>query len=70
MYNWNTVESTIAQDPKRHEQWRLEQAINYGLNGDRIDASTLRTHWDSLTLDPDRKRFMALILADHAVRHP
>lgn len=62
MYNWSTDEKSLPDDPAYRERFYLEQLINYGLNGKKIDTQTLRRHWTKLDLDPDRRRFLEILL--------
>jgi len=62
MYNWSVDESELRKNPAQHTIWRLEQLINYGLNGEKISLNDLQRHWDELTLDPHRRRFLQLLL--------
>mgnify|MGYP001595501975 CR=1 FL=1 len=62
MYNWSTDTRELAKDPDAYERWQLEQLINFGLHGEKIDEQTLRRHFDRLELDPARRRFLSLLL--------
>ncbi|OGZ43939.1 MAG: hypothetical protein A3J55_00710 [Candidatus Ryanbacteria bacterium RIFCSPHIGHO2_02_FULL_45_17b] len=63
MYNWSVDEQSFEiSDPEGHEKWRLEQLINFGLNGEKINEAQLRKYWDTLHLDPPRKRYLELAL--------
>ncbi len=44
------------------ERWKLERMIMYGLNGEKIDAALLRKYLPTLTIPPDRRAFLELIL--------
>ena len=62
MYNWNV---DISKWDKKSEQfilWRLNQLINFGLNGERLDLKLVKKHWDKLSLDPKRKKFLKLLI--------
>ena len=38
MYNWSTNEEKFKKEnPKAYKLWRLEQLINYGLDGEKLD---------------------------------
>jgi len=45
------------------EVWKLEQLINFGLNGEKIDLKSLKRNWTKLKLDPKRRRFMKLFVS-------
>lgn len=63
MYNWSVDEKAFKEaDPEGYEKWRLEQLINFGLNGEKISERTLRKHWNNLVLDPLRKKYLATML--------
>ena len=62
MYNWSTDEKQLKKNPDQYAIWKLEQLINFGLNGEKISKSDLRRYWDKLTIDPARKNFLELIL--------
>lgn len=62
MYNWSTDENLIKRDPKKYAIWKLEQMINFGLNGQKIPARDLKKYWPQLNIDPARRRFLEIIL--------
>lgn len=62
MYNWSTDEKQLKKDPKSFAVWRLEQLVNFGLNGEKILKSELKKHWNELKIDSARKKFLEAIL--------
>lgn len=42
----------------------LERQINYGVysDKDRIKISEVKKYWDKLNIDPDRRRFLHLLI--------
>ena len=62
MYNWSVDETKISKNPEKYAIWKLEQMINYGLNGAKINEAELRRYWNKLTIDPQRRKFLELIL--------
>jgi hypothetical protein len=62
MYNWTVEEQELRKDPHKYAVWRLEQCINYGLNDEKLQHDELMRYWNDLVLDPDRKRFIELLL--------
>jgi len=65
MYNWSVDEKQFKKaDPKAYEIWKLEQAINYGLNGKKLNEKLVRKHWGKLKLsiDPETKMFLQFLL--------
>lgn len=62
MYNWNTDLSKWDKKSDSYKIWQIEQLINFGLNGEKLDLSSVRKYWAKLDLDPQRKKFLKLIL--------
>ncbi|HAZ29792.1 TPA: hypothetical protein DCY43_03575 [candidate division WWE3 bacterium] len=58
MYNWNTDINQLKKDIDKYNVWRLEQLINFGLNGEKICITQLKRYWPSLHIDPKRKRVL------------
>lgn len=63
MYNWSTDTKTLKKDPAKYVVWKLEQLINFGLNGQKLDLKVVKKHWSKLSLDPKRKRVLEMWLA-------
>jgi len=63
MYNWNTTNGHL-DSMEDAVIWRLNQTINFGLNGEKLDLKQVRIYWDKLTIDPKRKSFLSLLLWD------
>ncbi len=61
MYNWS-VDTKKFKSKEAKTIWELEQMINFGLGGSKIDRKSLKKYWHKLHLDPDRKRFLEYIL--------
>jgi hypothetical protein len=62
MYNWSTDERVLEKESDRHAAWRLEQLINFGLRGEKLNEAELRKYWRRLNIDPARRRFLELLL--------
>jgi hypothetical protein len=62
MYNWSVDEKELKKDKEKYAIWKLEQMINFGLNGEKINGQKLKKQWNKLHLDPARKRFLQLLL--------
>jgi len=62
MYNWNT--NILGWDKKSpsYQIWKLEQLINFGLNGHKLKRALVCKYWSKLDLDPFRKKLLKLIL--------
>lgn len=62
MYNWSVDLKKLGKNSKDAIIWRLEQAINFGLNGEKLDKQLTKRYWKKLHLDPARKKFLRLLL--------
>jgi hypothetical protein len=65
MYNWSTDEKTFKKkDPKGYNLWRLEQLINYGLDGEKLNEKEVKKAWPKIKeqLDPYKKRALEFFL--------
>ena len=62
MYNWNINVLKWSKKSTSYKIWKLEQLINFGLNGEKLDLLEVKKYWSKLTLDPNRKAFLNLIL--------
>lgn len=62
MYNWSIDLKKLDKSPGKAVIWRLEQAINFGLNGDKLNREILKKYWNKLHIDPARRKFLRFIL--------
>lgn len=62
MYNWNINTGRLKKNPEKHAIWKLEQSINFGLNGHKLKTDELKKYWTKLNLDPQRKRLLEMWL--------
>lgn len=62
MYNWSVDLTQLKKHPEKALIWKLEQAINFGLNGEKLNRALLKKYWHKLRLDPFRKKFIKLLL--------
>ena len=63
MYNWSVDEKKFKrEDPEGYKIWKLEQMINYGLGGEKLDKKLLRKYWEKLFLDLETKKFLEFLL--------
>lgn len=62
MYNWNTDTTQMKKNPEKYAVWKLEQLINYGLDGEKIDKKELIKYWHRLRIEPQYKRFLQFLL--------
>ncbi len=64
MYNWNTDITGWDKKSESYQIWKLEQLINYGLNGDKISESDISKFWKKVkpNLDPYRARMIEYLV--------
>lgn len=62
MHNWGVDEKQLKKDKKQHTIWRLEQMVNFGLDGKKLNEQKLKENWPKLRLDPKKKSFLSFLL--------
>jgi len=62
MHNWSTDEEMLKRDPEKYAIWKIEQMVNFGLDGEKLKASDLKKYWSRLTIDPARRKFLDILL--------
>jgi hypothetical protein len=62
MRNWSTDTAELKKDKKKYAIWRLEQMVNFGLDGEKISRAELIKFWPNLKIDEYKKKFLALLL--------
>ena len=62
MKNWSTDLKKLTKDPTAMAIWKLEQMVNFGLDGEKLEAAELRKYWGKLNLDPDKKKYLTRLL--------
>lgn len=65
MYNWYLDEEKYKKtDPEGYKLWRLEQMLNYGTDGEKLDEAEVKRVWPKIkeNLDPDRKKTIEFFL--------
>ena len=65
MYNWSTDEETLKKkNPKKYKLWRLEQLINYGLDGEKLDREEVKKAWPKIkdNLDLHLRSYLEFLL--------
>lgn len=62
MYNWTVDEKKLGKNIEKYAIWKLEQLVNFGLNGEKIKKKELKKYWSKLQIDPARKNFLQLLL--------
>lgn len=62
MYNWSTDEEELKKDKEKYSIWRIEQMVNFGLDGEKIKREDLEKYWSKINIDLDRRKFLSLLL--------
>jgi hypothetical protein len=62
MKNWSTETAELEKTPEKFSIWKLEQLINFGLDGTKISLVDLRKYWHVLAIDPAKKKFLAMFI--------
>lgn len=62
MYNWSVNTSKLKKDSKKYEIFRLEQAINFGLNNSKLSLKSLKKHFDVLKIDSNKRAYLKLLI--------
>lgn len=62
MYNWNVDLKKWDQKSEQFIIWKLNQLINFGLAGEKLDLKLVKKYWYKLKLDPKRKKFLRLLI--------
>lgn len=65
MYNWSVDEKKFKKlDPQGYKTWRIEQMINYGEAGEKLNEKLVRKYWKKIKnrIDPCYRDFLELLL--------
>lgn len=63
MYNWSVDEKKFKREnPEGYKIWRLEQMINWGLGGRKLNEEMVRTYWKKLFLDAPTRKYLRFLL--------
>lgn len=62
MYNWSVDEKQLKKYPEKYKIWKLEQMINWGLGGEKLDEKLLRKYWRKLFIDRPTRNYLEFLL--------
>lgn len=49
MNNWSTDEKLLKENyPRKYEEWRLLQLLNYGLDGEKLNKEKVKSLWPKI----------------------
>ena len=63
MFNWSTDTKVLKKYPEKYAIWKLEQLINFGLDGKKLKISELKKYFSKLQIDPQKKRYLKFLLS-------
>jgi len=63
MYNWSVDIKNLQKYPEKYTVWKLEQLINFGLNGAKLKKAELKKYIYKLKIDPQKKKYLKLLLS-------
>lgn len=64
MKNWSIDTTHFKKDLSKYVIWKLEQLINFGLDGEKIDREELKSNLPYLNLDPSKRKFIEYLLTN------
>ncbi len=62
MYNWSTDNQELTKDREKYAIWKIEQMVNFGLGGEKLNEKDLKKYFLKINIDPSRRKFLHLIL--------
>lgn len=63
MYNWSVDEEKFKKnDSEGHKIWRLEQLINFGLGGEKLNAAEVKKYLTKLNIDEPARKYLEFLL--------
>lgn len=62
MYNWSVDIKELKKDKDAYAVWKLSQAINFGLAGEKLKKNELKKYWSRLKLDPAKRKYLKFLL--------
>jgi len=64
MKNWSVDIKFLSKFPEKYEIWKLEQLINYGLDGEKLNEKKLRKYLPKLDIDPQKRKYLEFLLKE------
>ena len=62
MKNWSVNTQRLKKSSTQYTKWKLEQMINFGLDGKKISKKKLKIYLNGLSIDPLKKAFLKYVL--------
>ncbi len=62
MRNWSVDIEKLKKNPEKFEIFKLEQLINFGLQGKKLSGKKVRLYWNKLIIDPYKRSYLKSLL--------
>jgi len=62
MRNWSVNIKELKKDKKQYAIWKLEQMVNFGLAGKKLNRREIKKYWPLLNLDKNKKKYLSVLL--------
>lgn len=63
MYNWSTDTEYLKKFPQELKLWKMEQLINFGLGGEKLDKSDVKKYLGKLKIDKAKRNYLEFLLS-------
>lgn len=60
--HWSVNSDAFGANDTARSLWELENRINFGIGRNPISHTLLKLHWDTLDIDPWKRKALALAL--------
>lgn len=64
MKNWSNTIEKFDKKSEEYQIWKLEQMVNFGLDGERIPKEMLKKYLSRLDIDEAKKRYLKFLLSN------
>jgi len=58
MNNWSTDIKKLSKYPEKFTIWKLEQLINFGLDGQKLSLVELKKYLSKLNIDAQKRKYL------------
>lgn len=63
MKNWSVDINSLKKNKEAYEKFKLEQLINYGLDGEKLSIKALKKYLPELHLDKKKREFAEFLVS-------
>jgi hypothetical protein len=64
MHNWSVDTQNLKKYPEKYAIWKLEQLINFGLDGEKLDLFNLKKYFNRLQISSNKKKYLEFLLSN------